>query len=89
LLAILEDVSGDDDQSFQKGVGVLQDCSTKSTFKIQNYPKYRLIIISKEKVDECDTAAEVYGCNNQNNPALTSAAISSVNSSSPDTFDVR
>jgi len=46
-------------------------------------------MIFAEKADECDTAAEVYGCNNKKNPALTSAAIDSFNSSSPDSADVR
>jgi len=50
--------------------------------------KQIIIFIFAEKPDECDTAAEVYGCNNQKNPTLTSAAINTVNSSSPASNDV-
>jgi len=85
-MAILENLSGEDDKTFQTGVENLQDCSTESKYlKMPNKPN---VLFFPEKPDECDTAAEVYGCNNQKNPALTSATISNVNSSSPASNDV-
>jgi len=43
---------------------------------------YYIAFISSLENDECATAAEVYGCNNQKNPGMTSALFENINSSS-------
>jgi hypothetical protein len=42
-----------------------------------------------ENDDECTTASDMYGCNKEKNPSLVDAVISTVNSSSPASSDVK
>jgi hypothetical protein len=91
LLSFVEDLAKDDEPTLQSGFSTLDECNTESrllfilTSQIFTLFCTDLLV---ENADECATAAEVYGCNNQKNPGMTSALINNINSSSPISAEV-